>query len=184
MKYLLGAGAAVIVLGCGVWAVAGPYTPGQRSIADEAFSLAGLNRFNVEVRSPHMPEMINPVLKVLSERLQDAGCELSEDLDVPRMVISIFISKDPNQPEALAVLIVIAVRQPVSIERLQTELTIPTALYTHVKLTTKAKARTVIIQQARKFADFAIETMREATEMWQRNREKSLPDGGNESLSQ
>ncbi len=177
MKYLLGTGIAVIVLGSGIWASAGPFTPHRRSLPDEALSLAGLNHFNIEVRSPHVPEAVEPVLAVMSDRLEEAGCELSEDVDVPRMVISIFTSEDLEQPDALAVLMMIAIRQPVSIERLETELTIPTALYTHVKLTTKADARDVIIQQARKFTDFAVQTMREATAIWQRDRGTSAADG-------
>lgn len=152
------------------WCVfAGPMLPSEDRVPDEALSLAGLRQFKIEVSAaPDVLErcgITTDELKSMFHRqLEEAGLMVREDGDMPRLVLTVFDAKDINQPESVALSVVIAVHQPVYLKRMKREMTVPTVSMGKMGLTTKQKVDGTLQNLIRVTTDALNRTIRMATD--------------------
>lgn len=165
------AAAAALVLAsvAAVAALAAPFVPGRRPLPPEVLSLADLTVLQLEVadlsstytdaglRSENIRDQV-------TRRLTDAGIELREDSDMPRLVVKLATLVDEDQPDAVCVYVVMGIHQDVTVNRLKRSMLLPTATVATGKLCTKAKLVGVAQDEVGNLTDRITRFIRQATE--------------------
>ena len=137
------AAALVIAL---AWGVQGaPIMPKQGvDLPDEIRSLAGIDR--VQFTMADLPESLtkkgvrkSEMRRRCIDRLEGDGIEVVDDPAVPRVDLWFKQIDDAEQPDASCVVSVIAVFQSVRVNRLNRDLTVPTACFATATLSTRGK---------------------------------------------
>lgn len=166
MKITLIAASFIAVFSSSLFVMAVPYTLAPPRVLEETYSLANIKAFSVEVQSEDLPGITDEVTNQIIDRLADAEYEIVNDPEVPRLVLHISTAMDPQQPDGLALAMIVAVHQPISVERLESTLVVPTFTSSHIKLTTHGDVKKVVLRQCPRLMDFMIELMSKATASW------------------
>ena len=150
------------------WAAAAPIMPVRGGLPDEAYSLAGMRRINafVDAVPTEVRDAADKIEQVFFARLEDAGLEIAEapeEKTLPKVVLQIQAATDTDQPDSLALGLVIAVHQPVTVERLDARLMVPTVSTSNVLLTTRDKASEVLEAEVKKLTTYVTKVIRVAS---------------------
>lgn len=141
-RWLLVLGLVLVTsLWTALWVNAGTIRPNKTRLRDETLSLAGLKQIQVDVgklpwslKAKGMTQEL--VLKLFRDHLADARFDLADEPDLPRVLLRVTAVTDPNQPGALCLLSVISVHQKFILDRLDREVSVPTANFQVMALTT------------------------------------------------
>jgi len=117
-------------------AQAAPILPQKPKLPGELIILSGLNRLQVVIEA--LPEEISrgrftrdTIGDVLKSRLRKDGFQVAEEAaegrNIPRLVAQLFVATDADQPESVAMTLILALHQEVLLERLERRITVPTA---------------------------------------------------------
>ncbi len=144
---------------------AAPVLPKKRALPTEVMSLAGLRevRPTVDHVAPDLRDKYDRIMKILRGGLTNAGFELSDDPDAPRVGVQIFTATDPKQPETLSLVVVTTAHQIVRLERLDMRMSVPTFSITSVQMTTPGRVDDVLESKLRGSTEFLMTLAREAT---------------------
>ena len=137
-----------------MWLQAAPVLD-KRRIPDEVRSLAGLNKFRIQVDpivglSEREAPPATDIAKILGEQLTQAGFEIGDEPHLPRLVLQIMVATDPDQPEAVGLGMVLAVHQEAYFKRLDHTLTVPTTSMSSSRLTVRKRAKATIRDMTRR----------------------------------
>jgi hypothetical protein len=141
-KWYLSIVSAAVATLAAVWSHAGPLLPEQPSPPEEALSLSKVTQFQLDpiLLSPLLKDAAvnaRPLARKLRGQLRRQGIELADNPALPRLVLTILTDTDPDQPESVALTIIMAVHQRVRIDRINRSLSVPTATTGNTRLTTK-----------------------------------------------
>ncbi len=136
--------ASNVVLIAALVAVAGPQLPSKSNLPFAVRSLTGLDRVEVRVWPwKHMPAGLELSARKIQEAWQDrlkaAGFKLASGTDVPKLDLQVKLESDSNVPDALAVRALVTLKQHVRVNRLDTELLLPTWTGVYTELTPKSE---------------------------------------------
>lgn len=145
--------AAAVTLSFTWWAAAGPIAPGagrpaplaKQALNDEMLSVAGITRVRINVAELHhrlrkLEIDRAQVHEIFRQRLVDVGIEVDDDPDLPQLGLLLNAGFNHDNPEYLAVSIVIGVHQRVHVERLDQQMNVATMSFSKAALTENAKA--------------------------------------------
>lgn len=164
-----------LLRGCPLLAVAAvlavsaaPMIPRTSELSDEARSLAGL--LAVDVSMLPLPRMLadravngERLERRFRELLAEGGLEARDDGRPPRVVLRVEAAADGDHPDTIAVLLIIAVHQGVTVERLGEHLTVPTASMSAMKLARESEAQETLEALLRKNLGALARVVREAS---------------------
>ena len=153
-------------------ASAAPVWPGTPKLTVEQLSLRGIDALRLEVI---------PVSKdlreagVSTEELEAAFAEEVRTSDirivsvptVPVARLVVFGDTNDDQPDAVALTVVIALHQEILLKRVDVETTAPTAFFTETTLTTRARVRKKAEWEVREMARRMLKTAADATKRMQ-----------------
>jgi len=137
--------AAALVIALAWGAQGAPIMPMPRvDLPEEVQSLAGIDR--VQLTMADLPESLTKrglkkaeVRRRCIDRLARDGIHVVDDPALPRMDLWFEQVDDPDQPDSSCFVSVIAVYQSVRVNRLNRDMTVPTACFASATLTTKGK---------------------------------------------
>ena len=150
-----------------------PFLPKERKLPDEIYSLSDLGTIHavLDAIPPELNELKDDLEQLFHDHLEEAGLEVRNDPNLPRLALQLQASTDPNVPDGLAVAIVLALHQPVVVERLASRLVLPTVSMSWVKQTTERDAPKVVLREVRFLLNFFTDKLQEATEQWEERKE-------------
>lgn len=138
--FILAAGIVFIVTG--LWATAAPIGPRSEKLSDEILSLGGLKQIQLEVEQ--IPAPLNEagleqqtVDNLIQQSLKEGGFVIMKDEDVPRLLVRVQAVTNSDDPGGLGALVIVAVHQKVTVERLGTQLKVPTMTASYAGYTAK-----------------------------------------------
>ena len=120
-----------LVLGAGLTAWAAPLLPSRSPLTDEARSLVGLKRLNLNISQipSGMAAARLSVRKIRDHwtvRLREAGFEVVRDPVAPSLNLLIIGGAEPGIPKGVGFAMLLELEQPVRIEGLDQTLRVPT----------------------------------------------------------
>lgn len=148
--------------------IGAPFVPVGRDLPDEIYSLAGLDAVEMALEAipPELAHISADLETLFANQLEAAGIVVKDDPGLPRLVLQIQASTDPKVPEALAFAIVLALHQPVMVERLKSQLDVPTVSVSWVRQTTKADAPRTVPMGVRFVLNFFANEWQKASAAW------------------
>ena len=147
---------------------AAPVLPQGPKLTVEQLSLRGLNTLRIEVM-PVTKELrkagisVERLTKIFSEQVAASDMHVVDRSDAPLAGLVVFGATDADQPGAVAVTFVIAFHQEIVLKRIDAHITAPTAFFTQTKLTTEARARSVVEWEVREMTRRVVKITHQAT---------------------
>ena len=163
------AAAGLLAVSALAWVVvAGPVLPASRRLPDEVRCLADLKKVQVHVPPfiglPKDMAVTRDVMRQwVVDRLTAADIEVSDEDDLPRVVLKLNIASDPKHPDTLGLNVIIGVHQKVFVERLDQTMIVPTATVSTVMLSTQADTPKDLAEIVRRLAGGLVEVIHSAT---------------------
>lgn len=169
LKRWAAAAAAVLAVSAMAWVVvAGPVLPGSRRLPDEVRCLADLKKVQV-----HVPPLIglpkdmavtrDVMRQWFVDRLTAVDIEVSDEADLPRLVLKINVASEAGHADTLGLNVIIGVHQKVFVERLGQTMIVPTATVSTVRLSKEADAPKALEDMVNRLTEGLAKVIRDAT---------------------
>ncbi|MAE63073.1 MAG: hypothetical protein CMJ18_02270 [Phycisphaeraceae bacterium] len=102
--------------------------------------------------------------KAFTKTAESAGLKIVDADDVPMARLVIFASKNPQQPDALALTFILAIHQRIAVKRLNEDFKAPTAFFTQTRLTTLEDAERLVEWELRTMTRRVMKIVNRASE--------------------
>ena len=127
-----------------VWA--GPMLFEKKKLPDDVRSLALIEELRLEIE-PFPGEMVDigvkhePLRKLWSDRLVEAGYEITEEKDTPQIRVQMTFTRDDRVKNGLGFSVVFMLAQPITVEGIEGKLMVPTYVSSALGIETKETIR-------------------------------------------
>ncbi len=125
---------------------AAPILPGNTGLSPEVKSLAGIRKVEVLVQGASSlvndEAFINELQQTITQLVTDAGLEVTQGVDLPRLNVVLITNVSSAYPDAVSYTYHLSLEQNVRIERLDQTLFLPTYALVHGELTSRDQLQT------------------------------------------
>lgn len=149
-------------------AIAAPIRPSKPKLPPEVIGLAGIEEVRVQVDPIPLAAKnagIDQELLTVAfrEEVERVGLKVVEREDVPKVVFQVMAPTHADHEDVIGVMTIVAVHQPVTIERTGKSLTVPTASMTRASISSVDRARFELDREVRSIAQFLATLIKQAT---------------------
>jgi len=179
LSLLLGV-VATAALWTGLRLGAAPFLPAANEPPGELLSLAGLQRVNIRVWP--LPTLLHEqnvtdeqVERAFRSRVANQGFEIAADPDAPQLVLRILVTTEPQRPDDVVLITIVAAHQMAHLGRLDRTLMVPTATLTKAVLTTVDQVEALVPAEVNAATDRLAAMVKRATRVLEAGAAASDP---------